>query len=902
MPVIVTSGASSRWHAAPAAVFAAIAVWLSTGAMAFRTPFGVRIGVLPIAALPFATAVLAAAIVFAVGARRPRGAAIAVSPLVLVLIPWLPVTLPPALLIWTGATTVPLWIGVALALAAVPLSEGAWHAHSLTRPRTHVRLAFAAGCIVFGLAAWSASAAIPGGDEPHYLVITQSLLHDHDLNVENNYANGDYRAYYGGPLGPDFRVRGRHGELYSFHAPGIPALVLPAFAVAGYHGVVVFLVIVSAAASALAWWLAWCATTSVAAAWFGWASVALAAPFLLESFTVYPDAPGAAIVLTAFWALRRLDRAGASESAVSPWNWHGAALAALPWMHTRFAVLAVLLGGFIVVRLLRTRHASLIAAFLAVPVLSAAAWVAASVVMYGTPNPAAPYGGQSDTSLAFLPNGIGGLLFDQGFGLIATAPALLVAGAGLARMRRFAFEWGLLAVVYGAAVGSYAMWWAGTSGPARFLVPLLLPLAVPAAVAWHSTTSRGGRVAMMIALAVTAWLSAVLAGAGGGFLAYHGRNVYGMTAAPWLGWVNTLVDLSQALPAFVPLPRGTPLGARVAATRDGFAALTPWVACFAVALYAIVHLGRKPTVRLYAIVAASFAAFAAATMIAASIVWWMHGGLHPAPLDAQLDLLRQLSHGRTIALDVMKARPLSGIEALNMRLDVALDEDPRSATTRASIPLLPPAAYRITPRGALAGTAAILAGADDEPFPLSIVSPAVFARGVSLDLPVAIRALTIRGPSGSAADSVELRPYAVRTFAGSRNRAEDVAHHAAAYGNINVFFLDDRTAPEEDGFWIWGNREGRVVFSSTSATPVITLRNGAVQNDVTVRVADDHEQPFSLRPGEERQVTLPTLSLDAAYLVTIRSASGFRPADVDPRSRDRRLLGVYVVMPDHAVR
>src|SRR5262249_14122018 len=146
-------------------------------------------------------------------------------------------------------------------------------------------------------------------------------------------------------------------------------------------------------------------------------------------------------------------------------------------------------------------------------------------------------------------------------------------------MRRFAVEWGVTAIVYAAAVGSYAMWWAGTSGPARFLVPVLLPLAIPAAVAWQRA-SRGARVAMMIALAVTAWMSGVLAGGAGGLLGYHGRNVYGMTPAPWLGWANTVVDLAQALPAFVPQPAGTPLGARMTAARDGFVATVPWLVCF----------------------------------------------------------------------------------------------------------------------------------------------------------------------------------------------------------------------------------------------------------------------------------------------------------------------------------
>ena len=46
----------------------------------------------------------------------------------------------------------------------------------------------------------------PSGDEPHYLVIAQSLWRDGDLKIENNHARGDYHAYFNGPLSPDHVV------------------------------------------------------------------------------------------------------------------------------------------------------------------------------------------------------------------------------------------------------------------------------------------------------------------------------------------------------------------------------------------------------------------------------------------------------------------------------------------------------------------------------------------------------------------------------------------------------------------------------------------------------------------------------------------------------------------------
>src|SRR5205814_4400524 len=101
-------------------------------------------------------------------------------------------------------------------------------------------------CAIFVAAAWAVSPSVPSGDEPHYLIITQSLLKDHDLRIENNHRNGDYRAYYAGELSkPDYRRRGRNGEIYSIHAPGLPALVAPACAIGGYPGVVMFLILIA---------------------------------------------------------------------------------------------------------------------------------------------------------------------------------------------------------------------------------------------------------------------------------------------------------------------------------------------------------------------------------------------------------------------------------------------------------------------------------------------------------------------------------------------------------------------------------------------------------------------------------------------------------------------------------
>src|SRR5258708_4480239 len=159
------------------------------------------------------------------------------------------------------------------------------------------------------------------------------------------------------------------------------------------------------------------------------------------------------------------------------------------------------------------------------------------------------------------------------------------------------------------------MWWAGWSGPAWFIVPLVLPLAIPAACAWGDGASRGLRAIMMTALVVSAWLSVVLVAGGGGLLGYHGRNTGGLTAAPWLEWANTVIDLPSAAPAFVPSPRGTGLSARVRAAHAGFAATVPWVICLGAAAILVGWAARQRRWRSETVVAGTVLVFASAVMV-----------------------------------------------------------------------------------------------------------------------------------------------------------------------------------------------------------------------------------------------------------------------------------------------
>jgi hypothetical protein len=902
--VIVAPVTSSRLIALAAATWTSLAVYVSFGVIAFTAPSGARLGVLPHDGWHFAIATLAGLVVTGAALQgRASAVARAVTPLVLVFLPWLPFPVPPAFLVWTGAWVSLVWIAVAIGV--VGASVDTWRVRG---PSNQVALAGVLSVLVFSLAAYHASPSLPGGDEPHYLIITQSLLYDGDLKIENNHTRGDYRAYYGGDLAPHVIRRGRNGEMYSVHAPGLPAMILPAFAIAGYHGVVVFLILVSSAACALAWWLAWRTTGSRGAAWFGWAAVTMSAPFLLESYTVFPDGPGAALVLTGVWALLRAEweAEGTGEDAVTswrPWLWHGAALAALPWMHTRFAVLAATLGGLILVRLARTRNPFTNAtAFLAVPAAGAVAWLGYFLVVYGTLDPTAPYGGEVGSSFAFLPNGFGGLFFDQGFGLLATAPVLAVAFAGFARARRLAVEWLVVALPYLLAVGTYPMWWAGSSGPARFLVPLLLPLAIPAACAWAATSSRGVKAVMLSALLVSAWLSAAMAGGGDGRLGYHERNQAGLTAAPYLDWANHVVDLPSAFPAFVPQPVQPDPGGLVSrrlAAQSGFLATLPWAICLGLAAFLVIRISRRAR-SIDVLVPAATLTFACAVMIAMSIVWKMQAAEPLTIPAAQMDALRRIASGRVAVLDLTSHRELAGAEAWKMRIEAPVRRAGRGGGRGLNRPLavfpqVPAGTYLVSVTRHDAGDGLVMIGVGNDQFAIVMQPIGAFDAGQRVRLPVGARTLTVRADEAARdqLDQIELQPVAPERAPYTL----DTARHAVRYDGTVVFFLDDRAFPEPSGFWVGGEKDTRVVLSPDQArgTQAIVLRNAPVENTITLDTGGRREE-IVLKPGEERRIEVPIEANGGAALLRIGASAGFRPSVADPNSRDSRLLGVCVMV------
>jgi hypothetical protein len=736
-------------------------------------------------------------------------------------------------------------------------------------------------------AAWRMAPVHPAGDEPHYLIITQSLLYDGDLRIENNHRRGDYRAYTPQEIPPDYLKRGIDGQIYSIHAPGLPALILPAFALAGYRGVIVFLAVLSALGSVLVWHAASRLTASPGAAWFGWAAVTLTAPFLFQAFTVFPDGAGAVAVMTGVYALvfpESLARSRARALA------HGAVLAALPWLHTRYAVLAAMLGALVTLRLWQQSRTATVGSprsralgdclvFLLVPIVSAVAWFGFFHAIYGSLDPRAPYGTNTQTSLASAPRGLAGLLVDQQFGLLPNAPVYLVGFAGFGALwhirRRLALELVLVALPYAIVVASYHMWWGGHSSPARFVVPVLLPFGLAAAAGWSRGTPVS-RAVCAVLLASSLGLSAALVWANRGALVYNLRDGYSL----WMDRAAPLVSMPRAVPT---LFRNSPV------VTAGLVAGWALVALVAWALTRALLRGRTSAHR------ATITWLAAmATMTAGIAFGWHIAGAAPLESGTGLNGIMRAAAARGGVLNLPSLVREPAADALaQLRVPSALRRDRPADGLLFAAWDLPAGQYRVMAdeRAPLTGTLEATVGRRVAPlWRVTLDGSAPGATAMLLDLTVGARVLTIQGDE-RAHRSLEAVSLHVERF--TPGPVPEYAAQAVRYGDVLVWFVDEGAFAEPEGWWVQGNATAAFVLETTSdaASQRLLVRNGGARNRI-VLASGAWQARLDLNPGDDRRIDVPLVNSHARLVVT--SESGFRPSEVDPASRDERLLGVWL--------
>jgi hypothetical protein len=346
-------------------------------------------------------------------------------------------------------------------------------------------------------------------DEPHYLIVMQSLVLDHDLDLANDYAGDRYLSYYPAKIDD---IHGIHvgNAIYSIRDLGLVFLGVIPFAIGERTGVLALLCVAGALLAIQLYLLLRDLAFGQPVAFLAASAVVFTHPVLTYTAEVYPELLAALAFVTAVRALRRGPRSTLADLAFASF-----CVGTLPWLTTRawFAVIGV--GLVIAYRALRPFGVRRIVAGAAPAAALVLLLSFLNYLQFGLFMPSAGYFliREQQQVLAFAPQvGAVGLFFDRTFGLIGRAPLYLLAflgahalwrrrGAHRDELAALALGW-LLSFLY---IADIAYWWADGSPSSRYLIATIPLLA--AAVAGGIETIRAAARLRPI-LSVAAWAAA----------------------------------------------------------------------------------------------------------------------------------------------------------------------------------------------------------------------------------------------------------------------------------------------------------------------------------------------------------------------------------------------------------
>jgi hypothetical protein len=467
------------------------------------------------------------------------------------------------------------WAVLELALFALFLARG-------SNVRWSAGRAAVVAAIVYALTIPAMLHVKIDGDEPFYLLLTESLLHDGDVDLANQYrtlaetASGRTDL---GPQGPD-DPRGAHGEQYSRLEPFLPLLMTPGYAAAGLRGALAVIALfgVLLVRSTVRWMQDEGIPDDAIRVFFPF--FAFAPPLLFYATRIWPEVPAAFFFVEALRGVRAQRRK----------RWVPA-LFGLVMLKLRFVLVA---AGLIAAGLRTWRSRWIALAIVTVPL----------VVLWAiTSNPANVHSWREliPVQPMHYVRGILGLLVDGMGGLAFQAPFYLFGVAALLRWRETppGFRTGILAsLLYLFFLVPRQESFSGWAPPLRYLV-FLMPVLALGAAAIRDRIPHGA-----LALAAAWTIGLVIHGIAWPWRLFHEAN--GETAAG--EWLSVLYrsDFSRLVPSFVRVNAAGWVGAAIVAglllwiALRGSRAESPslQIAVCALVLAAGFHYGREPGTRI----------------------------------------------------------------------------------------------------------------------------------------------------------------------------------------------------------------------------------------------------------------------------------------------------------------
>lgn len=361
------------------------------------------------------------------------------------------------------------------------------------------------------------------GDEPHYLIVSQSLVADGDLDLRNNHESGQSSLFGVKDLQPGLHARETpDGKLFPVHDVGLPVALLPVYVVAtqlsrlpsepvlrrfrmnrglfAYSLISLFIIGMTTTAAALTRGALIASGTAPGLASGVVLATWLSPPVLSNSFLVFPEA--FALIVSA-WAVRV-----AAASSEVPSRFSSMllvlSLGLLPWFHRKYAIYGAAVLFAVawchrekLARVTTPQRAAALTLFV-VPQIALALWtwshwgnVGGALVLERAP-----------FSWDTLRVGWLGQLVDRENGLLVWAPIYLLLPLAWALDWRRNWVWLLPTASLFVISAAHDQWWGGFSPAARFLVPLVPVFAFVGVVLLKYPILRWAYVALLLPQAV----------------------------------------------------------------------------------------------------------------------------------------------------------------------------------------------------------------------------------------------------------------------------------------------------------------------------------------------------------------------------------------------------------------
>lgn len=376
------------------------------------------------------------------------------------------------------------------------------------------------------------------GDEPYYLLATESLIHDHDLDLANQYRNLAHSQTGRTDLGPQLGdPAGPHGERPSRHEPFLPLLMIPGYLLGGLRGAIATIALfgVLLVRSTVRMMEDEGIDDATIRAVFPF--FAFAPPVLFYTARIWPEVPGAWFFVEGLRGVRQR----------RPKRWMPAILG-LVLLKLRFLLAGAPLAAL---AFRRKRVLWIVLVLVAIPAAIVFS-ISGSVTNVHHWRELLPYAPKNYLI------GLCGLLVDGAAGIAFQAPFYLLGIAALLRWRRMpeGFRLGMIAAaLYILYLLPRSEWHGGWSPPLRYIVFIMPVLALGAAAMWERVPA--GLVALL-----ALWTIGLAAhGVAFPWRLFHianGENAVG----EWLS-LRTHIDYSRFFPSFIRINEAAWIGAVV---------------------------------------------------------------------------------------------------------------------------------------------------------------------------------------------------------------------------------------------------------------------------------------------------------------------------------------------------